>query len=105
MNKGTDHLKMPQSRVEYINALRDASEMGALKALEAAGLIRPYLSEREAKRKYGPAIVARWIQERLITVLKDGDGTASKRIDRLQIEAVAKSANRCTYLTTLERQL
>ena len=99
----TDHLKLPQSRVEYINALRDASEMGAIKALEAAGLIKPYLSEREAKRKYGPKIVARWIKERLVIVLKDGDATASKRIERLQIEAVAKSANRATYLTTEER--
>ena len=99
----TGHLKLPQSRVEYINALRDASEMGAIKALEVAGLIKPYLSEREAKRKYGPKIVERWIKESLVIVLKDGDGTASKRIDRLQIEAVAKSANRSTYLTTLER--
>lgn len=99
----TDNLKLPESRIEYINALRDASEMGAMKALEQAGLLKPYLTERAAKKKYGPAVVDRWIRERLVTVIKDGDRTAKKRIDRLQIEAVAKSANRSTYLTTEER--
>jgi hypothetical protein len=99
----TDHLVLPKNRIEYMRALIDATEMGANKALEAAGLLKPYLTEREAKRKYGPTIVNRWIKESLVKVIKDGDGTASKRIDRLQIEAVAKSANRSTFLTTKER--
>lgn len=98
-----DNLKLPQSRTEYLHALSDAAELGAMKALEGAGLLTPYLSERACKRKYGPAIVDRWIKEKLVDVLKDGNGTANKRISRLQIEAVAKSANRSTYLTTEER--
>lgn len=98
-----DTLKLPESRLEYINALRDAAELGATKALQDVGLLRPYLKMREAKRIYGPAIVERWIRERLIIPIKDGNNTASMRIDRLQIAAVAKSANRSTYLTTEER--
>lgn len=96
-------LKLPQSRTEYMNALIDAAELGASKALELVGLNTAYMSERQAKRVYGLRIVDRWIKEGLVTSVKDGNGTASKRINRLQIEAVAKSANRSTYLTTEER--
>lgn len=98
-----DHLKLPQSRVEYVNALIDAAELGAKKALEGAGLLKPYLSVREAKRVYGPTVVDRWIKEDLLKVLKDGNASAKCRISRIQIEAVAKSANRATYLTIEER--
>lgn len=98
-----EYLKLPQSRVEYVNALIDAAELGAAKALEKVGYSKPYLKEREAKRLYGPAVVERWIKEGLITPVKDGNKTASKRISRTQIEAVAKSANRATYLTMEER--
>lgn len=98
-----DYLKLPQSRIEYMHALRDAAEMGANIALEAAGLLKPYLSMREAKRIYGPAIVDRWVKERLVTIIKDGNDTSTIRIDRIQIAVVAKSANRSTYLTTEER--
>ena len=87
-----------------MHALIDAAQMGATIALQEAGLLKPYLSMREAKRLYGPAIVDRWIKERLVTVIKDGNDTATIRIDRIQIAAVAKSANRSTYLTMEERQ-
>lgn len=98
MNK----LKIPSTRVGYMRALQDAAELGAKKALEDAGLIKPYLKLREAKRLYGPAIVERWIREGLIEKIKDGDGSANVRISRSQIEAVAKSANRSTYMTSVE---
>lgn len=86
-------------------ALRDAAELGAKKALEEAGLLKPYLKLKEAKRMYGPAIVERWIKEGLVEKIKDGTSSANIRISRAQIEAVAKSANRATYLTTEELKL
>ena len=98
-----DYLKFPQSRIEYMHALRDAAELGATIALQEAGLLKPYMTMRGAKRLYGATIVDRWIKERLVTVIKDGEGTANIRIDRIQIAAVAKSANRSTYLTIEER--
>ncbi|MCE5321295.1 MAG: hypothetical protein LLF93_09395 [Bacteroidales bacterium] len=97
------NLILPQTEVEYRNALIDAAEIGATKALIELGITKPYLKLSEAKRKYGPAIVVRWEKEGLITFLKDGNRNASVRIDRIQIETIAKACNRATYLTTEER--
>lgn len=94
---------LPETEREFRNALLDAAEMGAQKALEAAGVIKPYIKLREAQRKYGVSIVNRWIREGIITPIKDGGRNASVRIDRMQIESIAKTCNRACYLTTEER--
>lgn len=98
------NLTLPRTETEYRNALLDAAEMGAQKALIEVGLLKPYFKLREAQRRYGEAIVNRWIREGLITPIKDGGRTASVRIDRMQIEAIAKTCNRANYLTTEERK-
>ena len=95
---------LPQTETEYRNALIDAAEIGARKALEAAGLMKPYYKLREAQRLYGSSVVNRWIQEGLVHAIKDGNRNASVRINRLQIEIVAKTSNRSNYLTTQERK-
>jgi hypothetical protein len=102
----TKSLKMllPQTEIEYRNALIDAAELGAKKALQEVGLIKPYMKLREAQRQYGESIVNRWILEGLIDAIKDGDRNASVRIDRIQIETVAKTCNRASYLTIEERK-
>jgi len=98
-------IRIPETELEYRNALIDAAEVGAIKALIEVGALKPYLKLREAQRKYGAAIVNRWIKEGLISPIKDGDWSASVRIDRIQIETVAKTANRASYLTTNERSI
>jgi hypothetical protein len=95
---------LPQTEIEFRNALIDAAEIGAKKALQEMGLIKPYLKLREAYRLYGESIVKRWIQEGLIKPLKDGDRNASVRISRLEIDTVARTCNRANYLTTSERK-
>lgn len=95
---------LPQSEIEFRNALIDAAELGAKKALEQVGLIKPYLKLREAQRMYGGSIVNRWIQEGLINIIKDGQRNASVRINRIEIETVSKTCNRSNYLTTEERK-
>ena len=95
---------LPQTETEYRNALIDAAEIGARKALEAAGLMKPYYKLREAQRLYGSSVVNRWILEGLVHAIKDGNRNASVRINRLQIEIVAKTSNRSNYLTTQERK-
>ncbi|MBV5348901.1 hypothetical protein JZU61_04495 [bacterium] len=95
---------LPQTEIEYRNALIDAAELGAKKALQEVGLIKPYMKLREAQRQYGESIVNRWILEGLIDAIKDGDRNASVRIDRIQIETVAKTCNRASYLTIEERK-
>lgn len=97
-------LNLPQSEIDFRNALIDAAEIGAKKALEEMGLIKPYLKLREAHRQYGESIVKRWIQEGLINPIKDGQRNASVRISRIQIESIAKTCNRANYLTTEERK-
>lgn len=96
--------RLPETMHELKNLLADTAELAVLKTLTELCLIKPYLKLREAKRLYGPAVVNRWIKEGLVKVLKDGDSSASIRISRVEIEAVAKSANRSSYLRTEERR-
>lgn len=97
-------IQLPQTELEFRNALIDAAEIGANKALEQMGLIKPYLKLNEAKRLYGSAIVTRWQKEGLIEFIKDGDRNASVRINRIELETIAKTCNRSSYLTTEERK-
>lgn len=80
--------------VEVINLMTCIAELAVEKYATKHGDLRPYLSVREAGRMYGPAVIKRWHKEGLITFIKDGNNTASIRIDRIQLEAVAKSSNR-----------
>jgi hypothetical protein len=96
-------MRLPETITEFRNALIDAAELGAMKALERTDKLKPYMSERKACRMYGAGIVRRWNREGLVIVRKDGSDTASKRISCIEIEAVAKASNRATYLTTEER--
>jgi hypothetical protein len=95
---------LPQSEHEFINALYKAAELGANRALEQANLLKPYISLRDAQRKYGVTIVKRWIDEGLIQVIKDGNATSKIRIERARIEAVAAASNRNTYMPTKRRE-
>ena len=84
--------------------LTDAVELGAKKALQEAGILKPYLKKSEAYRLYGRGIVDRWIEEGLIKIRKDGNQSAAWRLDRIELEVVAKSLNRHTYLSVEERR-
>lgn len=97
-------MNLPQTEIEYRNALIDAANLGAIKALVEIGSLKPYLKLSEAKSKYGPRIVDRWHKEGLIDYIKDGSNNASVRIDRIQIESVAMTCNRASYLLTKERK-
>ena len=88
--------------------LADAVEIGFKKGLMTGTMseikLKPYISKREAHRLYGRAIVDRWIKEGLIKEIKDGDNSSTVRIDRIQIEIIAKSSNRSSFITTEERK-
>ena len=94
---------LPQTELEFRNALIDAAEIGAAKALTEVGILKPFLKLREARRLFGAAIVNRWIQEDLVHPIKDGNRNASVRLDRMELLTVAKTCNRATYLTMEER--
>lgn len=69
--------------------LEYAAEIGALSALIHVGKIRPYLNKSQAKRKYKD--VEKWIDKGWVSVRKDGNHSAPLRIDRLELESVAKA--------------
>ena len=75
-----------------------AAEMGAKLALSKTGHIKPYLKKSEAFRLYGRKNVEHWIGLGLITPRKDGNHSATWRIDRIEIEAVCKSKEAIRYL-------
>ena len=97
-------MRLPKTEIEFRNALIDAGEIGANKALQKVGLLRPFLKLREAQRIYGESVVNRWIQEGLLQPVKDGERNSTVRIDRIQIETVAMTSNRASYINTEERK-
>ncbi len=78
--------------------LQEAAEMGAKLALTRTGKLKPYLKKSEAFRLYGRKEVELWIAVGLIKPRKDGDHSATWRIDRMELDAVSKSSDLLIYL-------
>ena len=78
--------------------LAAAAELGATRALIAAGQLKPYLKKSEAFRIYGRKNVESWIVKGFITARKDGDGSAAWRIDRMEITVLAAAIELAPYL-------
>jgi hypothetical protein len=83
---------------QIVNMMIDVAKLSSMQIIIEMNLIKSDISLREANRKYGPAIVKRWHEEGLIKYLQDGPNMRI-RIDRVQIEAVAKASNRGNYLS------
>ena len=83
--------------IEYRRAMLDAAEIAAQKVLVSTGQLKPYMSLRQAYKLYGERNVERWRKEGLIKAVKDGDRNSKVRIDRLEIESVARTSNRASY--------
>jgi len=81
---------------ELINLLTRATAEGTDKVLLASGTLREQLSKAEAYKIYGRSNVDRWLSENLIKI-------SNKKIDRLNVAAIAASSNRMTYLSVAER--
>lgn len=77
--------------MEYKRALLDAARLGAIKALEEAGLLKPYMKLAEAKRKYGAYYVAQWIKKGLVKPIKEGGRNTTVRLKRIELEAAAST--------------
>jgi allophanate hydrolase subunit 2 len=87
---------MEITETEFRNALVDAAELGAQKALLSLGQGKPFMSLKEAQHTYGFTNVRRWQEAGLIELLQDAPN-AKIRIDRVKIEAVARAYNRAAY--------
>ncbi|NLH53716.1 MAG: hypothetical protein GX459_12820 [Bacteroidales bacterium] len=82
-------MMLPESENEYRIALIEAARLGAMKALEEANVLKPYLRLKEAKRKYGPLIVENWIRSGVVKPIKEGERNSAVRLSRIELEAAA----------------
>jgi hypothetical protein len=90
-------IRLPESEIEFRNALIDAAQIATEKLLVDLGLLKPYFSLNEAYRKYGKGTVERWCRDGLVRKIKDGEGNSPVRIARMEIETVAKTSNRAEW--------
>lgn len=88
---------------DLVHLLKNATEQGASKALAESGQLQDQLTKAEAYRLYGRGNVDRWISESLISATSSKGEISRKCLDRKQLEAVAASSNRITYLPVAER--
>jgi hypothetical protein len=70
---------------------KEAAELGAITTLVKTGQCKPFLNKSEAFRLFGRANVEQWLEDGLIIKRKDGDHSAAWRLDRLELEVVARS--------------
>lgn len=92
-------ISIPHLRVMFA----EAAELGATCALAKAGIIKPFLKKAEAYRMYGRKTVEGWMKAGLIAAKRDGDHSTSYRLDRLQLEVLAKSNNWKAYVPMEDR--
>jgi hypothetical protein len=85
---------------ELKNMLADAAELGSKRALVEIGKLSPMITKAQAYKLHGRSQVDRWIKEGLLRQYKDGENTSKVRIDRMQLETIAKSSNRASYFST-----
>lgn len=81
----------------HVIQVQAAYVAGYKKCLEDAGKLKPYISQAQAYAKYGRVVVDRWVNEGLITVIKDGANNCRCRINREQIELIAETSNRNSW--------
>lgn len=84
-------------------ALAKAAEDGSMRVFEELSLVSEDISLTEAYLQHGRDAIRRWIKEGLLTPLVTPKGKRSKMLNRQQLEAVAASSNRVTYLPVRER--
>lgn len=78
--------------------LSDAVQIGIKKGMMIGAVsevkLTPYISKAQAYKIYGRKNVDFWIKKSLIKEIKDGDNTATIRLDRIKLEIVAATSNR-----------
>lgn len=90
---------------DFLIQIQASYEAGYRKCAEQLGLLKPYISLREAQKTYGRATVDRWISEGLVHIIKDGTTTSKCRIKREEIELIASMSNRASWFSRLPSDL
>lgn len=82
--------------------LKNAAEQGTANAIKEERPVPNRLTKAGAYRLYGRSNVDRWLHEGLISLQQPTD-TSQFFLDRSELEAVAASSNRITYLSARDR--
>lgn len=80
------------------NMLIKAAELGAKKALESAGLTKPFISLRQAHKLYGRGVVDGWIKSGALKVSQDTVGK-KMRLSVVEINALAEAVNIASHIS------
>jgi hypothetical protein len=88
---------------DFSHLLLNAAVEGASKALDQYGGLPAHISKAEAYRLYGRGNVDRWVSEGLIIPAIIHGKAFKKILDRIQLDRVAASSNRNTYLPVADR--
>jgi len=88
--------------MELAMLLKNAAEQGTAKAINEERSVPDRLTKADAYRLYGRSNVDRWLREGLISAQQPTD-TSQIFLDRSELEAVAASSNRITYLPITDR--
>ncbi|WP_333577623.1 hypothetical protein [Sphingobacterium sp.] len=86
---------------ELAMLLKNAAEQGTANAIKEEQPVPDRLTKADAYRLYGRSNVDRWLREGLIS--KQPTDTSQIFFDRSELEAVAASSNRITYLPVADR--
>ena len=88
---------------ELSSLLKMAVTAGTDKALAGNCQLSYRVTKSEAYRLYGRNNVDRWLIEGLIDLTSVSSSISKRTLDRQQLESVAESCNRVTYLPVAER--
>lgn len=92
-------LILPQSETEYRNALIDAAEVGAEKALIEIGAKSPVIKRTEAERTYSKQTIKILLKAELIEPKKTGERNSTVYFDRIQLLTAIRSYYRIMNYT------
>lgn len=80
-----------------------ATLQGVANALAETGFLSGHITKAQAYRIYGRSDVDRWISEGLLSLVRVQGQVSKKCIDRIQLDRIAASSNRISYLPVAER--
>lgn len=90
------NLILPQTEIEYRNALIDAAEVGAEKALIEIGSKSPVIKRTDAERLHSKSLIKTLINAELIVLKKNGGRNSTVYFDRIQLLTAVRTYYRIT---------
>lgn len=83
--------------IDTQNSLLELADFCTKVVLIAVGKLSPFISQSEAYRIYGQGVVRKWVSDRVVEKIKDGEGNSKVRYSRTHLEAAAKASNRVLH--------